>query len=138
MLNSALRWLVTFVPLALLVPAHADDPKPTAKVVPAAEAKAHLNQECTVEMTVRLSKNAEKHKEFYLDSEADFHDPKNVAIVISYDHLAAFTKAGVDDPSKHYLDKKIRVTGTLKKEGEQVRIRVTDPKQIEVVKDKAP
>ena len=112
----------------------ADDPKP--KVIPATEANDHLDKPCIVEMTVRLSKNAEPRKEFYLDSEEDFHDPKNVAVVISYDALDAFKKAGIDDPSKHYLSKKIRVEGTPKREAQQVRMRITDPKFITVVDSK--
>jgi hypothetical protein len=113
-----------------------DDPKPVAKVIPAAEAKDHLDEACVIEMTVQLSKNAEPRKEYYLDSEDDFHDPKNLAIVISYDDIEAFKKAGIDDPSKHYLHKKIHVQGTPRKEAQQIRVRITDPKHITIVEAK--
>lgn len=111
-----------------------DDPKP--KVIPASEAKDHLDKPCIVEMTVRLSKNADKRMEYYLDSEADYHDPKNVAVVIGYDVIDAFKKAGIDDPSKHYLDKKIRVEGTPKLDAKQVKMRIVDPKFITIVESK--
>jgi hypothetical protein len=87
-------------------------------------------------MTVKLSKNADKRKEFYLDSEADYHDEKNVAVVISYDDLDAFKKAGIDDPSTHYKGKTIRVMGTPKREAGQVRMHVKEPKDITILKEK--
>ncbi len=111
-----------------------DDEKPP-KVVAATEAKDHVDTRCTVEMTVRASKNAAKRGEYYLDSEEDFQDEKNFAVVISYDHADLFKKAGIEDPSEHYKGKKLRVTGKVIRENDQIRIRVEDPKQIKVVED---
>ena len=111
-----------------------DDPK----IIPAAEAKDHLDKACVVEMTVLLSKDVTTRKEHYLNSEADFHDPKNAVVVIAHEHLDAFKKVGIDDPSKHYLNKTIRVAGTPKKEGQQVRMRIDDPKHITIVEAKKP
>ena len=110
-----------------------DDGKTTEKVVPAAEIRNHVGKECTAEMTVQSSKNAAPRRIYFLDSEADFHDEKNLAIVISYDHAAKFQEAGIDDPSEYYKGKKIRVTGKVIEEDDQVRIRVEDPKQIKLV-----
>jgi hypothetical protein len=110
-----------------------DDGKTKEKVVPAAEIRNHVGKECTAEMTVRSSKNAAPRRTYFLDSEADFHDEKNLAIVISYDHAAKFQEAGIDDPSEYYKGKKIRVTGKVIEEDDQVRIRVEDPKQIKLV-----
>ncbi|HZW34019.1 MAG TPA: hypothetical protein VFF52_25065 [Isosphaeraceae bacterium] len=128
-------------PLGLLMPllvlvagAAADDEKPT-KVVMAPEARNHIDERCTVEMTVRASKNAAPRREYYLDSEEDFHDEKNFAVVISYDHAGLFQQAGIDDPAEHYKGKKLRVTGKVIREHDQVRIRVEDPKQIQIVED---
>ena len=128
------RW-VRLLPAAIAAVAllsGADDDKPAA-VVPAAEARDHINKTCTVEMTVRSSKNAAPRREYYLDSEEDFHDEKNFAVVISYDHAEAFQKAGIDDPAEHYKGKKLRVTGTVIHENDQIRMRVEDPKSIVVV-----
>ena len=72
-------------------------------------------------------------REYYLDSEEDFHDEKNFAVVISYDHAELFQKAGIDDPAEHYMGKKLRVTGKVIEENDQIRIRVEDPKQIKIV-----
>jgi hypothetical protein len=105
------------------------------KVIPAAEAREHLNEEGVVELTVRSSKHAVPRRVTYLDSEADFKDPKNVAVLIADDVLPKFREAGVADPAGHYKGKTIRVTGkiTLFLELNAVRIHVTDPEQIEEV-----
>ena len=89
-------------------------------------------------MTVQLSKNADNRKEYYLDSENDYHDPKNLVVVISYDDIEAFKKAGIDDPSKYYLNKKIQVQGTPRKEAQQIRVRISNPKHIAIIKEKKP
>jgi hypothetical protein len=123
-----------FSACVLMAGASADDGKPPA-VVAAADAKNHIDAECTVEMTVRSSKNAAPRREYYLDSEEDFRDEKNFAVVISYDHADLFKKAGIDDPADYYKEKKLRVTGKVIRENDQVRIRVEDPKQIKIVEE---
>jgi DNA/RNA endonuclease YhcR with UshA esterase domain len=125
------------LPLLFLAPclvtgAAADDEKPPA-VVKADDARNHIAERCTVELTVRSSKNAAGHREYYLDSEEDFHAEKNFAVVISYDHADLFKKAGIDDPAEHYKGKSLQVTGKVIHENDQVRIRVEDPKQIKIV-----
>ncbi len=125
---------LTCLALVLGAGASADDEKPP-KVVKAPDAQKHIDKRCTVEMTVRASKNAAPRREYYLDSEEDFHDEKNFAVVISYDHADLFKQAGIDDPSEHYRGKKLRVTGKVIRENDQVRIRVEDPKQIKIVED---
>ena len=87
-------------------------------------------------MTVKSSKNAAPRKTYFLDSEEDFHDEKNLAIVISYDHADKFREAGIDDPSEYYKGKTIQVTGKVIDEDDQVRIRVEDPKQIKLLETK--
>lgn len=119
--------------LALAAPAFAQDAKPAPKVIPAAEARHHLNEEATVELRVQLTKNAAPQETYFLDSEKDYKDEKNLAILIAYKHAPAFKAAGIDDPSTYYKDKTIRVTGKILKQGKQTRIHVEDPKAIEVV-----
>ncbi len=106
-------------------------------MIPAAQARGHVGRECTAELTVRLSKNAAGRHTYFLDSEEDFHDEKNLSIVISYDHADKFREAGIDDPAEHYKGKTIRVTGKVIEEDDQIRIRVRDPKQITLVEPKA-
>jgi DNA/RNA endonuclease YhcR with UshA esterase domain len=126
--------LIAVLCVAAVIPVRADDAAKTpVPVVMADHAREYINKKCTVEMTVKASKNAVPRKLYYLDSEEDFHDEKNFAIVISYDHAAAFQVAGIDNPAEHYKGKTIRVTGTVIDEDDQVRIRCDDPKQITLV-----
>jgi hypothetical protein len=115
-----------------------DDGKTKEKIIPSAEIRNHIGKECTAEMTVKASKNAVPRRTYFLDSEEDFHDEKNLPIVISYDHAAKFQEAGIDDPAEYYKGKTIRVTGKVIEEDDQVRIRVDDPKQIKLVESKSP
>jgi hypothetical protein len=107
-----------------------------SKVLSAPQARDHVGETRTVEMTVRASKNSPSHREYYLDSEKDFHDEKNLAIVISYDDAGKFKDAGIDDPAEHYRGKTIQVTGKILHEANQTRIRVNDPKQIKLIEEK--
>jgi hypothetical protein len=125
---------LAFAFLIFLVGASPDYEK--TKVVAAADARNHVEERCTVEMTVRSSKNAAPRMEYYLDSEEDFRDEKNFAVVISYDHADPFKKAGIDDPAEYYMGKKLRVTGKVIRENDQTRIRVENPEQIKIVDDK--
>jgi hypothetical protein len=138
------RRIALTVPIALVLGSTAgpgslfaaDDPKPAEKVIPAAQAREHIGKECTAVMTVKSSKNAAPRKTYFLDSEEDFHDEKNLAIVISYDHADKFREAGIVDPAEYYKGKTIQVTGKVIDEDDQVRIRVEDPKQIKLVETK--
>ena len=85
--------LLAIAALVSIAGASPDDEKPP-KVVAAPEAKNHIDERCTVEMTVRSSKNAAPRREYYLDSEEDFHDEKNFAVVISYDHADRSRRPG--------------------------------------------
>jgi hypothetical protein len=118
---------------AMLSAGSGDDAQAAEKVVPAAMARTKIGEQCTVEMVVKASKNAAKRRTYFLDSEEDFHDDKNFAVVISYDDADKFRAAGIDDPAEHYKGKTIRVTGKVIEEDDQVRIRVDDPKQIKLV-----
>jgi hypothetical protein len=105
------------------------------EVRPAAQAKDHIDQEGTYLMVVRTTKDFEPRKVYYLDSEEDYHDEKNLAVVISYEDAEKFKKAGVDDPSTFYKGKTVRVTGKVIREAMQTRIHVKEPSQVEVVED---
>jgi len=119
--------------LAIAFAAWAEKDKPLSPV----DAIKKVNEKVTVEMTVKASKNRlEKRGEIYLDSEDDFHDPKNLGIVITKTGAAAFAKAGVEEPAGHFKGKTIRVTGTVIIKEKRPRIEVEDPKQIEIVKPK--
>jgi hypothetical protein len=88
-------------------------------------------------MTVKAAKDRlEKRGEIYLDSEEDFKDEKNFAVVITKQGAASLKEAGIADPAAHYRDKKIRATGTVKKVQDVPRIEIDDAKLITLVKTK--
>jgi acetyl esterase/lipase len=111
--------------------------KPTASKadakIPSAQAKDHVGERLTVEATIQASKDSANHREYSLDSESNFNDPKNFAVVVSYDQVDKFRKAGIDNPAAHFKGKTIRVTGVVTQENQQVRIRIEDPSQIKIV-----
>jgi hypothetical protein len=117
--------------------ATADDKADKDKApIPSAEAKDHVGETRAVTLTVKHAKDGTHEESYYLDSESDYKDPKNLAIVIRYQHAEAFHKAGIGNPVAHFDGKAIKVTGAIVKQGNQIRIVVTEPKQIEVVEAK--
>jgi hypothetical protein len=102
-----------------------------------AEAIKMVNKEVTVEMIVRSSKNAlaQRH-EIYLDSEENFRDEKNLAVVITEEGAGKFKEAGIDDPAEHFRGKTIRVTGTVTLKDDRPRIEVSDPKAVKLIEAK--
>lgn len=107
------------------------DEKGKAKPIPADEAKDHVGETITVAMTVKHAKDATHEESVFLDSEADYKDPKNLAVTIPYKYVPLFKHAGNADLVSRYEGRAIRVTGKVVREKDQIRIRVTDPKQIE-------
>jgi hypothetical protein len=101
------------------------------------EARKKVGASVTVEMTVRAAKDRlEKRGEIYLDSEEDFKDEKNFAVVITKAGAAKLKEAGIDDPAEHFRGKTIRATGTVKEVEKVPRIEVDDAKQIQVVESR--
>jgi DNA/RNA endonuclease YhcR with UshA esterase domain len=126
---------------ALLLPAlvasaamtRAGDGKPLT----AAEAIKKVNEKVTVQMEVKAAKDRlERRGEVYLDSEEDFHDEKNLGVVVTRAGAAKLKKAGIGDPAGHFKGKTIRVTGTVIIKEKRPRIEVDDPGQIKVVEKK--
>jgi hypothetical protein len=113
--------------------AWAEDSPKTKPITPADAAK-HINEKVTVVMEVKATKNRlAKRQEIYLDSETDFHDAKNLGIVITKAGAEKFKQAGIDDPAVHFKAKTIRVTGTVLRKENRLRIEVDDDQQIKIV-----
>jgi hypothetical protein len=104
------------------------------KPLPPAEARKHVGEKVTAEMLVKATKSRlEKRGEIYLDSEEDFRDKKNLAVIINRAGAGKFKAAGINDPAAHFKGKTIRVTGTVTVVEDVPRIVVEDPQQITVV-----
>ncbi len=84
-------------------------------------------------MTVQSAKNRlEKRGEIYLDSEEDFRSERNLAVVITRTGAASLAAQGIADPAEHYLQKLIRVQGTVTEQDDVPRIEVDDARQIRI------
>ena len=124
MLLPRLCLAVALTPLGVAVP---------DKPLSPAEARKKVGESATVEMTVRAAKDRlEKRGEIYLDSEEDFRDERNFAVVITKAGAAKLKEAGIADPAEHFRGKKIRATGTVKEVDKVPRIEVDDAKQVRV------
>ncbi len=108
--------------------------EPAEPILTPVEARAKINQQVRVEMVVRACKNAlAKRMEIYLDSELDFRDDKNLAVVITKTGADLFAQAAIPDPAEHFKNRRIRVRGTVKLHEDRLRIEVNEPQQIELV-----
>ena len=88
-------------------------------------------------MTVKAAKDRlEKRGEIYLDSEEDFKDEKNFAVVINKEGAADLKKKGIDDPAAHFKNQVIVATGEVKEVDGVPRIEISEAKQIKVATDK--
>ena len=107
------------------------------KALTPVEARKKVGEKITVVMKVQAAKDRlEKRGEIYLDAETNFRDEKNFAVVITKAGAASLKKAGIENPADHFMDKKIRATGTVKVVDKVPRIELDDAKQIKLVKDK--
>ena len=100
--------LVMLLGLGLALPAE-------GKPLTPAEAQKQAGKKVTVEMVVEAAKDRlETRGEIHLDSEPDFEDKKNFAVVTTSNGAASLKKAGIDDPAEDFKGKKIRAIGTVK------------------------
>ena len=111
----------------VVVAAAAEETKPLSPVA----ARKKVGAKITVEMTVQAAKDRlEIPGEIYLDSETDFRDEKNFAVVITKTGAASLKEAGIDNPAEDFKDKKIRATGTVKEVDKVPRIEIDNARQI--------
>ena len=101
------------------------------------EARKEVGKKVTVVMIVQATKDRlEKRGEIYLDSETNFRDEKNFAVVITTAGAASLKSVGIDNPAEYFKDKKIQATGTVKEVDKVLRIEIDDAKQIRLVESK--
>jgi hypothetical protein len=97
------------------------------------EAVKHLNEPVTVEMMVKRAKSCTGSLQFFLDSEENHHDLKNLGVVVTAAGAARFKQAQIDNPAVHFKGKTIRVQGIVILKENRAYIEVHDPAQIEIV-----
>lgn len=111
----------------------ASEDKPLTPV----EARKQVGKKVEVQMKPAVIKDRlEKRGEIYLDSEKDFRDEKNFAVVITEKGANRLKEKGIKDLAKHFEDKEIRVKGLVTEVQGVPRIEVDDPDQISIVEKK--
>jgi hypothetical protein len=108
-----------------------------ANVIQADAAASHVGQEVCVEMVVRAARSLADKDMCFLNSRRDHRDAETFTVVIFKPGLERFGKAGIDNPALHFLDRKIRVRGTVGMHKDRPQIVVEDPAQIELVDPEA-
>lgn len=107
-----------------------------SKPLDAAAAREKVGEKVKVQVLIRAAKDRlEKRGEIYLDSELDFRDPKNFAIVITRDGARSLKEKGVEDIVGHFQDKTVVVEGTVSVKDETPRMEVDDAERIRVVEN---
>jgi len=125
---------VVLVLTFLLLARHGAAQEPVRPIGPE-EALKKVDQKVTVLMEV---KSTGGNTARYLNSETDFRFEKNFAIFIPNIALAAFKKAGIEDPGQYYKGKTIVVTGMVVISQERPQIRVENPDQIKLANNGVP
>ncbi|OAI46546.1 hypothetical protein AYO44_11190 [Planctomycetaceae bacterium SCGC AG-212-F19] len=97
------------------------------------EALRRLNEPVTVEMLVRRAKSCKGSLQFFLDSEENHRDARNLGLAITEGGVSKFKEAKINNPAVHFKDKTIRVQGTVILKENRPYIEVDDPSQIEIV-----
>jgi DNA/RNA endonuclease YhcR with UshA esterase domain len=119
------------------IPAFAAEDKDKEKPLGPVEARKQVGKEITVEMEVKAVKNAlEKRGEIYLDSEENFRDEKNFAVVITRKGAESLRASGIDNPADHFKGKTIQAKGTVSEVDKIPRIEIDDAKQIQIPEKK--
>jgi DNA/RNA endonuclease YhcR with UshA esterase domain len=109
---------------------------PANKPISPVEARKRVGDQVQVQMEVRAAKDRlEKRGEIFLDSEEDFRDEKNFAVVITVKGAGSLKEKGIQVPVEHFQGKEIRVRGLVKQVDDVPRIEVDDADQIKLVEN---
>ena len=92
----------------------------------------YVGKKVTVIMAVKKAKFSEKRNTVFLDSEMDFKDTKNMAVILEADVLKKLKAAGNSAPHDHFRDKIIRATGTVELREDRPYLPVTAVADIEI------
>jgi serine/threonine-protein kinase len=106
---------------------------PAAPVVDIANASQYVKQRVTVEFEVKSVGTPEKGI-VYLNTIRDHKsDPKAFVAIITETGVASFRRLGITDFRRHFLDQRLRVTGTVEMFINKPKIDISDPSQVEIL-----
>lgn len=126
--------LLNFAPLNLS-PLQEETPekKDEVKEVKLEQAAEHVGQKVAIEFEVKSSSMLKDKEICFLNSLKDHKSEKNFSVVIKGDALKLFAAEKIDDPSKHYKGKKIKVTGKIEEYKGKPQIVIEKFDQVEIV-----
>lgn len=96
------------------------------------KAREYVGKKVTVVMGVKKAKFSEKRNTVFLDSETDFKDARNLAVILEADVLKKFKEAGISAPHEHFRDRTIRATGAVELREDRPYLPVTVVSDIEI------
>ena len=96
------------------------------------KAREYVGKKVTVTMAVKKAKYSQNRNTVFLDSESDFKDPSNLAVIIEGDTLKKFKEAGISAPADNFRDKTIRATGQVELREGRPYIPITAVSDIEI------
>ena len=99
-----------------------------------ADVEKHIYKRCTVEMTVRSSRMLRNQELCFLNSKKNFRDEGNFVVVLRSSAIDDLEEKKIDDPARHFLNKKVRVTGRVELYEMKPQIVVEKLDQIKIVK----
>ena len=102
-------------------------------LTPAEAAKQAKKDQVTVEMTVQSVGIAKQGEHWWLNSEADYKDSKNLTVFIPRSTVERLKKNNITDPAT-YKGKTIQVTGVVELRGTRPEIILHRTEQIKIVK----
>jgi len=109
---------------------------PPKKIRPE-QARKSVGQRCVVTFVAKSTKHAVKRNRYYIDSQEDFHDAKNLGIQIEEPIAEKICRTQqIDDLAAFLKGKTIRVTGVVFLQDDLPYIKVADPADLVVVETK--
>jgi DNA/RNA endonuclease YhcR with UshA esterase domain len=128
MRSVVFAFVCLFISLPRLI---ADD---EAKPIGPVEAAGKVNEQVTVEMEVKAA--TMRGSVCFLNSEAEFKNPKNFTLFIDKDALVKFKEAKIDDPAAHFKGKTVRAGGKVVLYQNRPEIKLGGPDDIKIVEKK--
>lgn len=104
------------------------------KALSPSDASKKIGEKIVVEFVVGSTGG---NNNFYINTEKDFMDPKNLTIILPKPSKLKFMKTQkIEDLDKYFEGKTVRISGTVKLFEGKPRIQVDEPSQITILPSK--
>lgn len=103
------------------------------KEIQAEDAGKHMGQKVEVVLTVAGSSFLKDRDLCFLNSKKNHRDEDNFSVVFRKEGLKAFAEKKIEDPAKHFRNKKVKVTGKIEEYNGKPQIIITKFEQIKTL-----